>query len=102
MISVQCTPNQAASKAIDGIYIPSHYGLSEISNVAHTKIEQSPWIQIDLGINHFVEGVKIWNRSEFSLPGKQTKLIFKVLAYYIIIILFYMCFMSLLKKINSL
>jgi len=90
------------SNAVDGIYIPSHSGLNELTSVAHTERELSPWIQVDMGINHFVEGVKIWDRSEFSLPGKQTKPILKVLAYYIIIILFYMCCMSLLKEINSL
>jgi len=37
--------------------------------MAHTEIELSPWIQIDLLTNHFVYGVKIWNRSETSSQG---------------------------------
>jgi len=39
-------------KAIDGVYIPSDSGLE------------------DLTTKHFVEGVKIWDRSESSVQGQ--------------------------------
>jgi len=51
-------------KAIDGIYLPSEYGLSELSSMTYTSLELSPWIQVDLLTNHFVYGVKIWNRCQ--------------------------------------
>jgi len=37
--------------------------------MAHTELELSPWIQIDLLTNHFVYGVKIWNRFEHPHKG---------------------------------
>jgi len=51
-------------KAVDGIYLPSDFGVHEIVSLAHTNLELSPWIQVDLITNHFVDGVKIWDRSE--------------------------------------
>lgn len=53
-------------KAVDGIYLPSDFGVGETASLAHTLTELSPWIQVDLSVNHFVEGVKIWNRFESS------------------------------------
>jgi len=58
------------SKAIDGIYSPSESGLDELASLAHTKQEVSPWIQVDLATNHFVEGVKIWNRLDKRFASK--------------------------------
>jgi len=51
-------------KATDGIYLPSDAGLRDLDSLTHTLRELSPWIQIDLAINCFVDGVKIWDRSE--------------------------------------
>jgi len=59
----------AGAEAIDGIYLPSQWNIPELDSLAHTKTELSPWIQIDLLTNHFVYGVKIWNRSEHPIPG---------------------------------
>jgi len=64
--------NFPASKAIDGIYIPSDSGLSRLASLAHSKQHLSPWIQVDLTTNHYVEGVKIWDRFEEGNPSKQT------------------------------
>jgi len=58
-------------KAVDGIYVPSDSGVDEHASLAHTKRELSPWIQVDLSVNHFVEGVKIWNRFESSYPRES-------------------------------
>jgi len=51
-------------KAIDGIYLPSESGLAEQESLFVSNQELSPWLQIDLTTNHFVEGVKIWDRSD--------------------------------------
>jgi len=64
MSSVREYPSFAGFKAIDGIYLPSDSGLDELASVAHSLKELSPWIQVELATNHYVEGVKIWNRSE--------------------------------------
>lgn len=61
--------NYAGGKAIDGIYVPSLLGMLEKENIAHTKKELSPWIQIDLSTNNYVFGVKIWDRSESLHQG---------------------------------
>jgi len=53
-----------ASKAVDGLYLPSQHGLTEHHYVAVTNVEKSPWIQVDLAISHYIYGVKIWQRSE--------------------------------------
>jgi len=57
-------------KAIDGIYLPSEFGIGEKDSIFATNTELSPWLQIDLTTNHFVEGVKIWDRSESSAQGQ--------------------------------
>jgi len=57
-------------KAIDGIYLPSESGLGEQGSLFATNSELSPWLQIDLTTNHFVKGVKIWDRSE-STEGES-------------------------------
>jgi len=62
-----------ASKAVDGIYLPSEFGVDEIASLAHTNQELSPWIQVDLIVNHFVEGVKVWDRSESLGQGELVK-----------------------------
>jgi len=67
--------NHAGGQAIDGIYLPSQWSISEQASMAHTKRELSPWIQIDLLTNHFVYGVKIWNRSESPYQGSLKNLV---------------------------
>jgi len=62
-----------ASKAVDGIYLPSEFGVDEIANLVHTNQELSPWIQVDLIINYFVEAVKVWDRSESPSQGELLK-----------------------------
>ena len=53
-----------ASKAIDGIYVPVITAATlDYESVAHTGGQQSPYIQLDLGTNRCIRGVKIWNRS---------------------------------------
>jgi len=56
------------SKAVDGIYLPSPDGGHYLS-LAHTAKELSPWIQVNLKTDHFVYGVKIWNRSPSRSNG---------------------------------
>jgi len=68
----------AGFKAIDGIYLPSHSGFTESQSLAHTKRELSPWIQVDLEDNYYVDGVKIWDRSENPVPCELAKFLFKV------------------------
>lgn len=54
----------AASKTVDGEYIPILVGSSnDFNSFASTNYERSPYIQIDLGMNMCIKGVKIWNRS---------------------------------------
>jgi len=57
-------------KAIDGIYLPSKSGIGEQESLFATNQELSPWLQVDLTTSHFVEGVKIWDRSENSVQGQ--------------------------------
>jgi len=64
MSSVREYPSFAGLKAVDGIYLPSDSGLDELASLAHSRTELSPWIEVDLATNHYVEGVKIWNRSK--------------------------------------
>jgi len=72
-------------KAIDGIYLPSEAGLEEPGSLFVTNQELSPWIQIDLAISHFVEGVKIWDRSESVSQGELVYILGSccVTAFYI-------------------
>ena len=51
----------AGSNAVDGIYLP--IDMNELSSVAHTITEYTPWLQIDLGWSFCISAVKIWNRS---------------------------------------
>jgi len=69
-LSSDSSSEGSASKAVDGIYVPSDFGVSEVASLVHTNQELSPWIQVDLIINHFVEGVKIWDRSESPSQGE--------------------------------
>jgi hypothetical protein len=48
------TPNLAN----DGLY-GQNYGQKTCS---HTNLEKNPWWKIDLGSNHNIESVKVWNR----------------------------------------
>jgi len=57
------SPSHSGIKAIDGIYVPSDYGVGEKSSLAHSKLNRSPWIQVDLGLNRYIDGVKIWDRT---------------------------------------
>ena len=53
-----------ASKAIDGVYVPVITAATlDYESIAHTGAQQSPYIQLDLGTNRCIRGVKIWNRS---------------------------------------
>jgi len=65
-------------KAIDGIYLPSELALGEEDSLFATKSELSPWLQIDLTINHFVKGVKISDRSE-STEGESVNYFVRLL-----------------------
>jgi len=65
-------------KAIDGIYLPSQSGIGEQESLFATNSELSPWLQIDLTTNHFVEAVKIWDRSE-STEGELINYIVQLL-----------------------
>jgi len=69
--------NYSSYKATDGIYLPSESGLGELDSLAHTLRELSPWIQIDLAVNYFVDGVKIWDRSESTGPCELIQLFIK-------------------------
>jgi len=78
-MSITFDANFPASKAIDGIYVPSDHGLSEPGNMAYNaKRELSPWIQVDLLTGHYVDGVKIWDRSESPSPGTPTHAAHKI------------------------
>jgi len=68
-LSTEYEAHHLGEKAIDGLYMPSQHGISEHASIAHTKRELSPWIQVDLDTDHFVYGVKIWNRCEESTSG---------------------------------
>jgi len=37
--------------------------------LARTRVDVSPWIQVDLVDSHYVYGVKIWDRSENPNSG---------------------------------
>jgi len=74
-------PNLSGLKAIDGIYLPSESGLREAESLANTLKELSPWIQVDLTINHFVEGVKIWDRSEGMNQGESVTVFGRLLYH---------------------
>ena len=50
------------SKVVDGIYAP--IGVHELTSIAITEQELSPWIQIDLQDNFCISAVKIWNRNK--------------------------------------
>jgi len=67
-LSSSFSSSYAGFKAIDGIYLPSHSGFTEYQSLAHTEKELSPWIQVDLEDTYYVDGVKIWDRSENSDP----------------------------------
>jgi len=69
MSSVQ-GPTFSGFKAVDRIYLPSDSGLKEDASLAQSGYELSPWIQVELVINYFVEGVKIWDRSEHHQRGE--------------------------------
>ena len=49
------------SKVVDGLYAP--IGVHELTSIAITENELSPWIQIDLQDNFCISAVKIWNRN---------------------------------------
>jgi len=57
------------AKAVDGIYLPSWDGMEEDESLIVTNAELSPWLQVDLAINHFVTAVRIWDRSESIEQG---------------------------------
>jgi len=73
MSSVREYPSFAGFNAVDGIYLPSDSGLGELASLAHSLKELSPWIQVDLATNHFVQGVRIWNRSEHLTHSESIK-----------------------------
>jgi len=68
-LSTEYGAHYHGEKATDGLYLPSQNGMSERTSIAHTQRELSPWIQVDLHTDHFVYGVKIWNRCEESTSG---------------------------------
>jgi len=66
----------SGSKAVDGFYLPSDSGSDPLTSLAYTNKELSPWIQVDLAINHYVDGVKIWNRHREDSPSIPTVFLF--------------------------
>lgn len=51
------------SNAIDG-----NYGVQNIL-LAHTNVEISPWLQVNLDKSALVRGMEIWNRIHDTDPG---------------------------------
>ena len=49
-----------AERAVDGI----DDGNWTMASVAHTGLEKRPWWQVDLGANHHIEAIQIWNRAD--------------------------------------
>ena len=57
------------SKAVDGIYAP--IDMHEHTSIAHTNLENHPWIQIKLSQSFCVSAVKIWNRYMSGVGGSE-------------------------------
>ena len=58
-----CKANLAVNGAVDpktGAPLGSLYG----NQVTHTKLEKSPWWQVDLGASYNIESIVIWNRTD--------------------------------------
>ena len=52
--------NGPASRAVDG-NTDGRYGKR---SVTHTRKEENPWWQVDLGKDHFIKAIKVFNRKE--------------------------------------
>lgn len=48
------------TRAVDG----NTSGVWRERSVTHTRLEQSPWLQVDLGNSHYIDKIRLWNRSD--------------------------------------
>lgn len=52
------------SKVVDGTYVPIERDV--LKSMAMTLKQPTAWMQIDLGENHCISAVKVWNRAPFA------------------------------------
>ncbi|MEM9258956.1 MAG: discoidin domain-containing protein, partial [Bacteroidota bacterium] len=65
--------NGEASNAIDG-NTNGNWMFSPANSITHTRIENSPWLEVDLGAEYEISKIELWNRTDACCASRLTNM----------------------------